>query len=149
MRLYHAVHASLLDVLASWRIQGTLCERTDKPGLASAPFLCFQRRSPGDLLIGTAKVAGSAQRRCRGAVLQHGSVLVSRSSAAPELPGIVEASGMSVEIDEIMRVWMNDLPGRLGLLWENGPLRDGEIERTEELVRTKYGTAGWTDARRK
>ncbi len=56
---------------------------------------------------------------------------------------------MSVEIDEIMRVWMNDLPGRLGLLWENGPLRDGEIERTEELVRTKYGTAGWTERRRK
>ncbi len=33
------------------------------------PFLCFQRRSPGDVVIGETKVAGSAQRRCQGAVL--------------------------------------------------------------------------------
>ena len=33
------------------------------------PFLCFQRRVPGDVLIGPHKIAGSAQRRHRGAVL--------------------------------------------------------------------------------
>ena len=50
---------------------------------AREPFLCFQRRSPGDVLVGGVKVAGSAQRRCRGAVLQHGSLLLARSPAAP------------------------------------------------------------------
>jgi len=36
------------------------------------PFLCFQRRAPGDVLVGRTKVAGSAQRRSSGAVLHAG-----------------------------------------------------------------------------
>jgi len=52
------------------------------------PFLCFERRGPGDVLLNGWKIAGSAQRRHRGAVLQHGSVLLERSTFAPEVPGI-------------------------------------------------------------
>ena len=33
------------------------------------------------------KILGSAQRRHRGAILQHGSLLIAQSPAAPELPG--------------------------------------------------------------
>ncbi len=54
------------------------------------PFLCFQRRSCGDVVCHHQKILGSAQRRGRGAVLQHGSLLVSRSHHAPQLPGVAE-----------------------------------------------------------
>ncbi len=67
------------------------------------PFLCFQRRSPGDVLVGGVKVAGSAQRRCRGAVLQHGSLLLARSPAAPELDGLKELTGKAVDAEEFHR----------------------------------------------
>lgn len=67
------------------------------------PFLCFQRRAAGDLILwptaqtfaGNAaetkighKILGSAQRKRDGAVLQHGSILFQRSSRAPQLFGI-------------------------------------------------------------
>ena len=42
-------------------------------------ILCFQHHTPGDLRIGPAKVVGSAQRRQRGALLQHGAVLLAAS----------------------------------------------------------------------
>ena len=62
-----------------------------------APFLCFQRRTPGDLLIGGAKVLGSAQRRRKTAVLQHGGLLLAQSAHAPELAGIAELTGRELE----------------------------------------------------
>ncbi|RMF43099.1 MAG: lipoate--protein ligase family protein [Planctomycetota bacterium] len=52
------------------------------------PFLCFLRRSPGDIVHGSAKLMGSAQRRIRGGLLQHGSLLLRRSPFARELAGV-------------------------------------------------------------
>src|SRR5262245_25028554 len=45
----------------------------------SAPFaglLCFQHVTPGDLVLGDHKVVGSAQRKQRGSLLQHGGILL-------------------------------------------------------------------------
>jgi len=74
--------------------------RSGSPAQATGkcPFLCFLRRSPGDILVqsrdGTieTKIVGSAQRRGRGAVLQHGSILFAQSPYTPELPGLRELS---------------------------------------------------------
>jgi lipoyl(octanoyl) transferase len=52
------------------------------------PVVCFLHQTPGDLLIGGSKVAGSAQRKMRGALLQHGSILLRRSEFVPHLAGI-------------------------------------------------------------
>ncbi len=56
----------------------------------SCSFLCFERRSLGDVVVGESKVMGSAQRRYKGAVLQHGSLLLRRSQHAPTLRGLRE-----------------------------------------------------------
>ncbi len=56
------------------------------------PFLCFERRSCGDVVWGDEKVMGSAQRRIPGAVLQHGSLLLAPSPHAPSLSGLDLAS---------------------------------------------------------
>src|SRR6266542_73220 len=53
-------------------------------------FLCFEHFTPGDLIVNGAKVVGSAQRRQRSAVMQHGSILLARSPFTPSLPGIRE-----------------------------------------------------------
>lgn len=57
---------------------------------SDAAFLCFQRRSCGDIVCGDYKVVGSAQRRLGKSVLQHGSILCSSSPHAPELLGLAE-----------------------------------------------------------
>jgi len=53
-------------------------------------FLCFEHHTPGDVLIGEHKIVGSAQRRYRGATLQHGSILLAQSEFTPSLPGLLE-----------------------------------------------------------
>ncbi|MEX0718408.1 MAG: hypothetical protein WD066_17570 [Planctomycetaceae bacterium] len=53
-------------------------------------FLCFDRGDARDIVRGGRKIVGSAQRRRRGAVLQHGSILLRRSEFAPEFPGILD-----------------------------------------------------------
>jgi lipoate-protein ligase A len=93
--LYASFHDSLIVVLAQLGLAATLCPET----LVSLQpeFLCFQRRAKGDVLVGPHKVAGSAQRRRHKALLQHGSVILARSQAAPEIAGLgdlgLEASG--------------------------------------------------------
>src|SRR5438874_7982224 len=46
-------------------------------------FLCFEHVAPGDVVIGEAKISGSARRKRRTAVLQHGSILLAASRFAP------------------------------------------------------------------
>ena len=69
-----------------------------QPLLAPAPHrhgdvLCFQQQTPDDVLCAGHKIVGSAQRKYRRALLQHGSVLLAKSSWAPELPGLLELTG--------------------------------------------------------
>lgn len=58
--------------------------------------LCFLHQTAGDLLIRGSKVAGSAQRKRHGALLQHGSILLNRSRFAQMLEGINELGRASL-----------------------------------------------------
>lgn len=93
--LYDALHAAMVDVLRGRGLVARLCREATADGDA-APFLCFDRRSPGDVVVdvpgGDAKVMGSAQRRLAAAVMQHGSLLIERNAAvtgAAAHPGLV------------------------------------------------------------
>ncbi len=115
--LYRAMHATLIETLAELGIVATLCDGSaaDSTPATTEPFLCFQRHLPGDLLVGSHKVAGSAQRRHRGAVLQHGSVILARSKFAPELPGLADLAGHEINIDRLRGVWQQRLAKRAEL----------------------------------
>ena len=76
--LYELVHHALIGCLRDQGIDARRCLETDDSGPTRGPFFCFARRHKYDVLIGSDKVAGSAQRRTRGALLQHGSITVER-----------------------------------------------------------------------
>lgn len=172
-RLYHEVHASLQAVLAALGVvatvhgdrsaaaarsessQTTSAEAMRAAGVAeerTMPFLCFQRRSPGDLVVGPHKIAGSAQRRWRGAILQHGSLIVERSPAAPELEGLrallpegnATAGRSAVSVDDLQAAWQAELGRRLGLEWLRGRLWPELGERAEHLMADRYASDDWT-----
>jgi len=111
------------------------------------PFLCFQRRAPGDVLIGETKITGSAQRRCRGAVLQHGSVLLARSVAAPELDGIKELTGQQLSPEQLVDAWLKRLAEVLPGGWQTGVLSDATRRRAETIVVEKHGNPLWIEHR--
>jgi lipoate-protein ligase A len=89
-RLYRAVHESVVDGLVQLGMDAKLSEScTCSVGKQeSEPFLCFHRRTPVDVLVGPNKVLGSAQRRVKSGLLQHGSFLISKSSEYPDLEGL-------------------------------------------------------------
>ncbi len=144
LALYRAVHAALVEVLAEAGAVASLWEGSDATTKERQPFLCFQRRASGDVVVGPTKVAGSAQRRSSGAVLQHGSVLLARSAAGPELPGLNELLPTPLDATRLMESWLDRLGQRLGLQCENGSLSEQERRQVANLAQAKYAADGWT-----
>ncbi len=143
LNLYRAVHETLIETLGRFDVHATLCEDAGE----ASPFLCFQRHYESDVLVGNVKVAGSAQRRREEAVLQHGSVLLRRSEAAPELDSIEEAAGKVIPTGALIEAWLNVLSKRLGFAWRERPLSEEETKRAERIVAEKYGNEAWNAGR--
>jgi len=141
--MYQLLHGTLIEALAGMGVTATLCQQGLGLRASEEPFLCFQRRSVGDVICRGEKVAGSAQRRKRGAVLQHGSVILHRSVAAPELMGLAELTGVEVSDAALTVNWQNALAARREIRWQEGELDGVEVERAAQLVDEIYGQPTW------
>jgi lipoate-protein ligase A len=146
-RLYATIHTALIDALATRGVFAALCKPDAARPAKGEPFLCFQRRALGDVLVGDTKVAGSAQRRRRGAVLQHGSVLLARSAAAPELDGLSELTGRPVGDAELAAAWLPQLMARLAADWRRDELSPQQRAQINALSTNRYATSVWTEHR--
>lgn len=144
LALYEAFHGALIEVLADVGFSAALSRPPGSLRDQASPFLCFERRAFGDVLVGEAKIAGSAQRRFNGAVVQHGSILIERSPCAPELPGLNDLDGgrESTE-DELLTRWQHKLAEGLELYFSPGELTDIERTRADRLTAEKYAADGW------
>jgi len=145
--LYLAVHGCLIQALGHFAVTARLCEAAEKLTAAREPFLCFQRRSAGDVLIGRTKICGSAQRRRNGAVLQHGSLLWRSSPAAPELMGLADIIHDPIELGSLTDLWLSGLSGQLGLAWQPDDLDKTEVRRARALADARYLCEDWTKNR--
>ncbi len=143
---YDAFHGTLVEELAQRGIVAGLCPSpARKP--PEEPFLCFLRRAQGDVLMGDHKIAGSAQRRRHGALLQHGSVLLRRSAAAPELAGIGELASVLLDPKELAERWAQRVAGKLGLTFHSDSPAPWEKEAAARICRSQYAQPGWTNRR--
>jgi len=88
LQIYERVHERIIAALAERGVSSTF--RGSSLSHAEGEFLCFRRGDPRDVVLNGQKIVGSAQRRRRGAVLQHGSLLLRRSDYAPEFPGVLD-----------------------------------------------------------
>ena len=100
--LYRAVHQGVVEGLRALGLDAKLSEScTCSPKAASKsnePFLCFHRRTPVDVVLGgdqgqDHKVLGSAQRRVKAGLLQHGSFLIEKSLEYRSLLGVEDLGG--------------------------------------------------------
>jgi lipoyl(octanoyl) transferase len=139
-------HHILQRVLAGHgvRSHAVVCGEEQKLGAV----VCFLHQTPGDLLIGGSKVAGSAQRKMRGALLQHGSILLHRSEYVPNLAGICD-------IPSAPRLAPNQLADKLKAAfaadtgWElvSGAWTAEELSRTAAIRAEKYANPSWNEKR--
>lgn len=111
------------------------------------PFLCFLHQTPGDLLVSNAKILGSAQRKMRGALMQHGSILLAQSPHTPSLPGIAELAGKRIAADELQSALIRHFASRIGWIVERDEWSADEMEQIESIGRDKYATPAWNEKR--
>ena len=136
-------HYLLRDVLADSGVESrvVVCGEEQKLG----EVLCFLHHTPGDLVIDGSKVAGSAQRKLKGALLQHGSILLRTSEHAPELPGINDLAGKELFTPEsLAELLAKRFAADTGATSRAGRLdRGGARSRSTEIRGEKYANAEW------
>ena len=110
---------------------------------ANSGMLCFQHLTAGDLLIDAAKIVGSAQRRQRGALLQHGAILLARSPYAADLSGIQELSQRVLSTEEVVKAVTRMFAQQTGWDLVAADWTVDEIERIAQLVAGKYSRDEW------
>src|SRR5262249_46204169 len=125
------------------------------------PAFCFARTGSYELEVGGRKLVGSAQRRQRGGVLQHGSVML---GAAPErlrrvfvtetdplrgmttLEAVLGRRPCFSETRDALARGFADMPG---IELCTGALDPDEEELAESLALQKYRTERWNRVGRK
>jgi lipoate-protein ligase A len=142
VRLSLSIHEALVAALSKFAIKATMYNEASLQE-PKEPFLCFARRAIGDLIVENRKIAGSAQRRRRGAILQHGSVLLAASDFAPELRGLLELTGQAVSATSLLEVFQTTVRDRLNLIWIGPPDGDAIEQRAATLLAEKFAVATW------
>jgi lipoyl(octanoyl) transferase len=140
------VHKLLREVLRERDVRSevVVCGEEQKLG----EVLCFLHHTPGDLVMGGAKVAGSAQRKLRGALLQHGSLLLNRSEFASQLAGINDFAGRELFSPEGLAELLTAAFARdTGATVEPGAWTAEELARVPVIRAEKYANPEW-NARR-
>jgi lipoate-protein ligase A len=155
---YGLVADALCRALA---LLGVTVERTPSPGPGAGGglrrgFDCFAEPAPDELLAGGRKLAGSAQRRAGGALLQHGSIRL-----APDPPVAAAAAGLdparATSLAELggnpdrrvvaraVRAGFEAVLAPLGVSLQEGSLEDRErrqaLQRGESPVREAPGSS--------
>jgi lipoate-protein ligase A len=99
------------------------------------PALCFLHHTPGDLVHDGIKVVGSAQRQQRGALLQHGTIMLRDSMLVPELKGL---EIHSADLRHALAVEIADETG-----WT---IQESELPAMP-VKKNRYRTAEWNEKR--
>ncbi|WP_164102914.1 lipoate--protein ligase family protein [Candidatus Laterigemmans baculatus] len=146
--VYDSMHRSITAALADFgvrvqRFADSAAPLPEGPPGGAEPFLCFQRRTDEDLILAGYKIAGSAQRRAAAAVLQHGSVLLSASRLAPQLPGIRQLSSANLAFDALASRIAHHAGQELSAVWNALPLSARARDRAAEIVAERFAADSW------
>lgn len=141
-RLYELVHDALITSLDALGISAVRCGQTDESGPRRGPFFCFARRHEFDVLVGSDKIAGSAQRRTREAILQHGSIVF--GNRFEEQP----TANVSIPVDDPIGKLRSSFAVHLGAVMGediiSGSWNDSELALADTLTQ-KYAGSEWID----
>ncbi|SFA41978.1 MULTISPECIES: biotin/lipoate A/B protein ligase family protein [Anoxybacillus] len=151
-----------LGLDAYFAVPKTEEEKADLKNPRSA--VCFDAPSWYELVVEGRKVAGSAQTRQKGVILQHGSILLDldeemlfrlfkypnervkerlRQNFKHKAVAINELTGRNVTIDEAKEAFFKGFEKGLNIQLERYELTDDELSYVQQLARNKYETDEW------
>jgi lipoate-protein ligase A len=110
-------------------------------------FLCYLHHTPGDVLLQGHKVVGSAQRKRRGALLQHGSILLATSPFTPSLPGINDLCAARLTSAAVCAAVVERFVHETGWVLHEADWTEDERRRRGELAAARYANPGWNEKR--
>jgi len=139
-RLYELMHEAVMRSFGEMGIEASPCGTSDDSTPTRGPFFCFARRHCFDVIVNGDKMVGSAQRRTRQAILQHGSIVIADDfdvqSASQPNPLPYDA------IEKLRKLVPNHAAQTLGQPLALGGWNAHEIKRVEELI-VKYRGQAW------
>lgn len=140
-RLYELAHDAIIAAFDELNLRCARCGITDDSGPARGPFFCFERRHDYDVLTGEGKIAGSAQRRTREAILQHGSIVLGNRYAQQVTARVPMAFEDSVQAMRVILV--ERLAEVTDERFQPGAWADAELVAARALI-PKYAGPEWT-----
>ena len=161
---YRRVSEALVHALRFLDIPGELVH-TPSSSPEGADGVCFSSAARFEIVVQKRKLVGSAQRRARGMVLQHGSLLLGpghkrlpllmphslyarRQALMQELSDrtttVSEATGHAVSFDEMAGLVKRGFEEHLGISFHESTLTAKEHTEAARLAAEKYGTHEWT-----
>jgi len=155
---FRRIGEALLMGLCRLGIEARLGRAGDAPSPHGGQEACFLMPRMPAVLVAGKKLIGSAQRRLRGAILQHGSLLLGANLAMhqtvfPSWPredparGVTWLKALLKDVPPrpaIERAVMDGLEAALQIRAVPGELTTSERRDAERLVATRYGTPTWT-----
>jgi len=145
--LYAVIHRALILLLGDCGVPAELradhdartaavrdAAQTVSLGEPAEPFLCFLRGDPNDVVhVSGVKIIGSAQRRRRGVILQHGSILLQASALACDLPGIQNLAPNFL-LSEFTQRLPETVAAAVADLWTFRDATASELQRAQEIL---------------
>lgn len=162
--MIRTVSEALIGTLRQFGIPGELAPE-GRCGMGGKDDVCFTATGRYEVTVRGKKLAGNAQRRSRGRILQHGSILLGPGHRKLPLlmPGHARArrdaitrllNERTVSVSELIprapsfEEWTDCLSRsfleQLNLEGRMDVLDADERRMAESLVRTRYGSADWT-----
>ncbi len=155
-RLYRLAHAAVIRAVGhGLRLFGDAhcgsCGESSRRG----PFFCFARRHPLDVVVdrpgaarGTAKLAGSAQRRTPLAILQHGSIMLGCRYPQQPVATWSELEGRPISFAEAAERLTCSFAEVMECEFHQIDWPPALLEIADE-ARRRYESAAWTVERRR
>jgi lipoate-protein ligase A len=141
------ISAELFDDSFGQRLIGALPSMRLRERESIEDRLCFRQFTAGDLILAGAKIVGSAQRKHRGALLQHGAILLQRSAHTPHLPGLFELTGRKPQANRMAQAICREFTNNTDCELVPNEWTLAEAGKAKDIAETKYRSDAWNRKR--
>jgi lipoate-protein ligase A len=146
---YHRIHLAMAGGFESLGVSARLRDpeaESRQQGMSPAGR-CFYQVTRYDLVAGTGKLIGSAQRRTGGKVLHHGSIPLNPNPMTPEASDLSTLAGRPVTYREAAAAVKRGFEEYLGITFTPWQPDDRYREAYRKLAKERYGSSEWIQRR--
>jgi lipoyl(octanoyl) transferase len=118
------------------------CDANSEETLGIPSALCFAAKEKYDITVNGRKIGGSAQKRLKNVIFQHGSIPIGRVNIK-EAASLEDILGRRPDIKELSRLLQESFVKTFKIEVQQGELSNAERSIFLELKTHKYETRDW------